>query len=294
MPGIYQRICNYASDIQWDREDPDFSSLSFSDLCTHLEFVELREYAGGERWSDAGSREKLALRFYLAKAIIEKTPSKIPKLYLTFASQLRTGDIIISFNWDCLLEAAIEHVGKRYTYTHDEDRIKIWKPHGSLNWRLGEAIHLGKKINTLDWKAIGFNEGGLIEIDLYSSIHLNSSDTWARYQPLGELQPFIVLPGYGKAFDVRSIASLWYKPEFTFAACRDIYIIGLGLSQDDHFIRSFFLNNYPMNDRHTFVINPDSAAKENYAFMLRDSKVVLLNECFSSEHINLMTEGLKT
>jgi hypothetical protein len=55
-PGIYQRVCNYALDIQWDREnEPDFSHISFSDLCTHLEFVELREYAGGERWSEAGS-----------------------------------------------------------------------------------------------------------------------------------------------------------------------------------------------------------------------------------------------
>jgi hypothetical protein len=270
-----------------------FFRAQLSDLCTHLEFVELREYAGGERWSEAGSREKLTLRFYLAKTIVQKTPSKIPDLYLAFASQLSPGDIIVSFNWDCLLEAAIQQVGKKYTYTHEDDHIKIWKPHGSINWRLGQVIRLGKEVNTLDWHAIGLAEGGLIEVDLYSSVDLLRAETWNLYRPLGELQPFLVLPGYGKAFDVRSIASLWYKPEFTFAACRDIYIVGLGLSLDDHFVRSFFLNNFPMRDRHTFVINPDSMAKDNYAFMLRDSNAVLLNEDFSADHVRLMTDRLQ-
>ena len=109
-PGIYERVCNYARDIQWEDSDgPDFSKISFSDLCTHLEFVELREYAGGERWSDAGSREKLTLRYYLAKTIVRITPTanEISDLYIEFAAQLNSGDIVITFNWDCLLEAAI-------------------------------------------------------------------------------------------------------------------------------------------------------------------------------------------
>jgi hypothetical protein len=74
-PGIYERVCNYARDVQWENEgDPNYEIMSFSEFCTHLEFAELREYAGGERWSNAGSREKLALRFYLAKTIVHATP----------------------------------------------------------------------------------------------------------------------------------------------------------------------------------------------------------------------------
>jgi hypothetical protein len=295
-PGIYQRVCNYALDIQWKNDSrPDFSSISFSDLCTHLEFVELREYAGGERWSNAGSREKLALRHYLAKALVRATPTgdKIPDLYAQFAKQLSSGDIVITFNWDILLELAIQKVGKTFTYNFEGDHVKLSKPHGSVNWRLGQASHRGSDINTLDWKPIGFADGDRIVIDLYASEHLSSIQTWDRYQPLGELQPFLVLPGYGKAFDVRSIATLWYRPEFTFAACRDIYIIGLGLSQDDHFIRSFFLNNFPMQDRHTFIVNPDERASENYAFMLRDKNVTLIQEKFAATHVKLVLDRLQ-
>jgi hypothetical protein len=294
-PGIFQRVSNYALDIQWERTDhPDFSTIGFSDLCTHLEFVELREYAGGERWSDAGSREKLTLRYYLAKTLVRTTPTgdKIPDLYIKFANQLTDGDIVITFNWDILLELAILKVGKSFTYNFKGPGVKLSKPHGSVNWRLGKPTRLGKEINTLDWKPIGLADGGMISVDLYASHNLALLETWNRYQPLGELQPFLVLPGYGKAFDVRSIATLWYRPEFTFAACRDIYIIGLGLSPDDHFVRSFFLNNFPMPDRKTFIVNPDEQAGKNYAFMLRDKDVTLIQEKFSTNHVRLILDRL--
>src|SRR5947209_20554745 len=101
-PGIYERVCNYARDIQWESDNGnlDFSALSFSELCTHLEFLELREYAGGERWSAAGSREKLTLRYYLAKTIVRviTTGDDIPEIYIQFANQLNVGDIVITFN----------------------------------------------------------------------------------------------------------------------------------------------------------------------------------------------------
>jgi len=255
----------------------------------------LREYAGGERWSNAGSREKLTLRYYLAKTIVRMTPTgdDIPDLYIQFAQQLTCDDIVITFNWDILLELAIERVGKTFTYNFEKDHVKLSKLHGSVNWRLGRPTRQGNHINTLNWQPIGFANGGMIEIDLYSSAPLSSILTWDDYQPLGELQPFLVLPGYGKAFDVRSIATLWYRPEFNFEPCRDIYIVGLGLSPDDHFIRSFFLNNFPMEDTKTFVINPDERAQDNYAFMLRDRNVELIREKFSTTHVRLILDRLQ-
>jgi hypothetical protein len=185
-------------------------------------------------------------------------------------------------------------VGKTFTYNFERDHVKLSKLHGSVNWRLGKATRQGKPIDTLNWQPIGLANGGMIEIDLYSSVQLSSILTWDRYQPLGELQPFLVLPGYGKAFDVRSISTLWYRPEFTFAACRDIYIVGLGLSPDDHFIRSFFLNNFPMEERKTFVINPDVHAHNNYAFMLKDQNVEFIAEKFSIAHVKLILDRLQT
>jgi hypothetical protein len=297
-PGIYSRVETYAKECVGSIDSNlDLSAISFSELCTFLEFIELREYGGGERWSENGSREKIALRFYLAKAIAEQTPSasSIHPLYLDFAAQLHEHDIVISFNWDCLLEVALEAVGKRYTYNFSEKgAVKLRKLHGSINWRLGAPNQWGTPTNSLGWQALEFSKGMMTKEIYYSSSLLQFS-TWDRYAPLGELDPFLVLPGYGKAFDVRANAVLWYKPEFAFTATHDVFIIGLGLAHDDFFVRSFFLSNLPfINDftgvtgRRIFIINPDKAAVSNYEFILRLGHAELINAPFSQEHIKFM------
>lgn len=298
--GIYSRVENYAKEsIGAPDEDLDLSRVSFSELCTFLEFIELREYGGGERWCENGSKEKLALRFYLAKTIVEKTPTirSIPQLYLDFAEQLHEGDVVISLNWDGLLEVALEAVGKAYTYNlSNSEAIKLYKLHGSVNWRLGEPNRWGEPVNTLEWQSLEFTKG-MMTREIYHSPELLQFCTWERYEPLGEVDPFLVLPGYGKAFDVRNNATLWYKPEFFFATTHDVYIIGLRLARDDFFVRSFFLSNLPYIDsysgvdgRRIFIINPDADAASNYEFVLCKEHAELLRAPFSPEHVALMTE----
>lgn len=296
-PGIFARVNNYAKDIQEELHLPDYSTISFSELCTYLEYIELREYAGGERWSNAGCREKLALRFYLSKTIARSTPdiNSIPDLYIRFAEQLNYGDVIITFNWDTLLEKAINKTGKRYTYKFDKDHIKICKLHGSINWRLGSPNNLGQPINTLDWQPLGFANGSLSETEMYFSNPALATDSiWDHYQPLGELQPFLVLPGHGKAFDVRANSTLWYKPEFYFASARDVFIIGLSLADDDHFVRSFFLHTLPSDQGNTVIINPDRKSRDNYSFLLKRGKSELIEQKFGPQHIELITNRTHT
>lgn len=297
-PSIYSRVENYAKECTGSTDQNlDISKISFSELCTFLEFIELREYGGGERWCDNGSREKLALRFYLAKTIAERTPtaSSLPPIYLNFAKQLHERDIVISLNWDGLLEVALEAVGKRYTYNFsDEGAIKLCKLHGSVNWRLGVPNQWGASVNTLGWQSMEFTNG-MMPREIYHSPFPLQFSTWHRYSPLGELDPFLVLPGYGKAFDVRANAVLWYKPEFAFSTTHDVFIIGLGLAQDDFFVRSFFLSNLPyinsfsgVDGRKIFIINPDKEAASNYEFVLRHGHAELMNAPFSQEHVDLM------
>jgi hypothetical protein len=297
-PGIYSRVENYAKECAGSTDSNlDLSTISFSELCTFLEFIELREFGGGERWCDNGSREKLALRFYLAKTIAECTPSisSLPQLYRGFAAQLHQGDIVISLNWDGLVEVALEAVGKRYTYNFsDQGAIKLCKLHGSVNWRLGDPNQWGTPVNTLGWQSMEFTKG-MMTREIYHSPSLLQFSTWHHYSPLGELDPFLVLPGYGKAFDVRANAVLWYKPEFAFATTHDVFIIGLGLAHDDFFVRSFFLSNLPhissfsgVDDRRIFIINPDKLASSNYEFVLCHGRAELINTPFAQQHLDLM------
>jgi len=300
---IYERINSYAESC-FCCDNVDYSKISFSDFCTFLEFIELREFGGGERWSDDGSREKLALRFYLAKTIAERTPrdNEIPEIYLRFARQLHEKDIVITFNWDCLLEVALTHIGKEYSYNFDQKKIKICKLHGSVNWIRNAPKVLGEAIekNVLEWTPIGL-ANGMMPIDFYYSRWLIYFNDWKPFTGgLNQVKPFLVLPGYGKAFDVRALAVLWYKPEFAFSFTHDVYIIGMELSHDDFFVKSFFLNNLPYIDsfsgvkgREITIINPAEETEKNYAFILHNNSSRLLNEKFDIKHIEAMLEKLK-
>jgi hypothetical protein len=302
-PGLYSRVEGYAADTIGlsDSETPDLSKVGFSELCTYLEFIELKEYGRGERWSDNGSREKMALRFYLAKTLAERTPPKesIPQLYRDFAAQLHEADVVISLNWDGLLEVALQAVGKTYTYNgSDPKAIKLFKLYGSVNWRLGEPNRLGVPADSLSWKSLDFTKG-MMSREIYYTEALLRFSTWDHYSPLGEVDPFLVLPGYGKAFDVRDNAPLWYKPEWAFAFTHDVYLIGLGLAQDDFFVRSLFLSTLPhlstsssADGRRIFIINPDPNANKHYDFVLSKGHAELMNTRFLPEHIELMNKRL--
>jgi hypothetical protein len=294
-PGIYARVEGYAKEATGATgTDLDLSHLSFSELCTFLEFIELREYGGGERWSENGSREKLTLRYYLAKALVARTPrpAAVPEMYRAFAAQLHPRDMVISFNWDGLLEAALEAEGIKYTYDRgDENAVTISKLHGSVNWRLGEPNVMGEPRRTLPWTQLDFGSGMMTQ-HLFAAEPLLDLSVWQNHRPLGEVDPYLVLPGYGKAFDVRANAALWYKPEFIFAFTHNVYIIGLSLAHDDFFVRSFFLSNLPYIDsysgvpgRKIVIINPADAAKDDYAFILKRDNVELWNERFDIGHV---------
>lgn len=294
-PGIYERVEGYAKEAMGAAEaDLDVANLSFSDLCTFLEFIELREYGGGERWSENGSREKLALRYYLAKTLVARTPrpAEVSELYRAFAAQLHPRDVVISFNWDGLLEAALDAVGMKYTYDRsNEDAVTISKLHGSVNWRLGEPNVMGESQSTLPWTKLDFGSR-MMTRHLFAARPLMDLSVWQHHRPLAEVDPYLVLPGYGKAFDVRANAALWYKPEFIFAFTHNVYIIGLSLAHDDFFVRSFFLANLPYIDdysgvpgRKIVIINPADSAADDYAFILKQGNAELWNERFNIGHV---------
>jgi hypothetical protein len=279
----YARTCFF-----YGKSQPDFSRVDFSELCTFLEYVELREYGGGECWSESGCRELLAFKYYLAKTLVESTPvgNALPAIYKEFASQLREWDVVITFNWDCLLEAALRAVGKPYSYTFDENSVKILKLHGSTNWRLPL---IDAENSRLKWKSLA----GIVSNQIYWCSELDEFRTWQKQEPLAEVEPLLVLPGMGKSREVRRLASLWYKPESIFAFTGDVYVIGLSLTKDDFFIRSFFIDSLPfLSDyavgRRLVIINRDPRVRLNYEFVLDKRYAVFVSEPFSMRHVRAM------
>lgn len=306
--GIYKRIQNSAC-ICFDNDlellSQTLDANGFAKLASFLHYIEMRNYGGGERCSTAGDRETLTLKFFLSKKIASLTPNKIPEHYIEFAKQLSCFDTIVTFNWDCLLEKAILAAGKKFTYNYEEvswdktDLILICKMHGSINWTLPH----GRKPDGRLYKHIGFDPNFKME-PIFCSEPLMDFTNWGDLDWLMPIrdrlfsQPFIILPGIGKPFDIRKLACLWDRPSGFFYTARDVYLIGLSLSEDDFFIRFMFLESLPISDwkgkeRLTTIINPSASDLQNYTFIPDNRKQVRQNN-FSMPDIEYMRANLRS
>lgn len=292
-PGIFTRIDGRVRDYFGLVSAPDYGTLDFSEFCTFLHYLELSESGGKERWTDTGSRENLGLRYFLAKTIAWRTPrgNAIPKIYLDFARELQPRDFIITFNWDCLLESALDHIARKFTYTFEPKKIKIVKPHGSVNWRIERPA-----ARSFRWKSMRSWRGAL-KRQVWWCRELLDRSAWSQWSafPDSEIQPCIVMPGFAKALDVRSVAPLWYKPEFAFLYTNDVYVIGLGLANDDFIVKCFLRHNLPRavpqsekRDRRVFVINPDPTVREKYDFVSKCAHVEFRVREFGNDDLDLI------
>jgi hypothetical protein len=53
------------------------------------------------------------------------------------AQRLTERTLVVSFNWDVLLESALQRAGREYAYLPTErssGAVPLLKPHGSINW----------------------------------------------------------------------------------------------------------------------------------------------------------------
>jgi len=99
----------------------------------------------------------------------------------------------------------------------------------------------------------------------------------------------IVLPGYGKAFDVRQLSILWYRIEWLSIRERGVSIIGLNISQDDFIVESLFrylLRGGFSDATPIVVINPDSNVEERFRKIAGSYPFIFHNEKFSEETLN--------
>ncbi|MBK5219777.1 MAG: SIR2 family protein [Thermoleophilia bacterium] len=122
-------------------------------FAAYLDYRHVFGVLGSDTWSQEGNRDQFLLRWGIGRVLHLATPREdvIPDLYLEFARRLRPRDVVVSFNYDLLLERSLEHVGQPYRrFPHrlssvsatggivdcerDEQEVTIVKPHGSLDW----------------------------------------------------------------------------------------------------------------------------------------------------------------
>ena len=100
---------------------------------------------GSDEYFEHGSRSIVAARRAIQQILIEATPSVTPPLYRAFVQRLSPYDVVLTFNYDTLLEQALDDMAIPYTLTPEwwlsreippsgQEYVDLLKLHGSIDW----------------------------------------------------------------------------------------------------------------------------------------------------------------
>lgn len=128
-------------------------TVDFEDLMRFLDVEHYLGLRGGDTWSEDGNEGTVVTKFLIGRILARYVNEleDVPELYLEFARRLNPYDIVITFNYDTLLELALDAIGKPYRLftnryasidefggivdsSRDEDEVVILKIHGSIDW----------------------------------------------------------------------------------------------------------------------------------------------------------------
>jgi hypothetical protein len=263
----YRRACD---GIEIEENEIDLESLmSFWDI---EHFLWLR---GSDTWSDEGNESQLMTRSAIGKIIQNRTPpkDKLPEAYYRFAESLSTTDIVITFNYDVILERALDYIGKPYrlfpnryksigshssTVDSDTEEVVILKLHGSVDWFSNKQF--------LEWKEFRVSQGAST-----SNLHSIFDDP-GRYtaepitdgpratdDPLNNIfrirnvdsyyqdgrgfhAPFLLSPSHVKFIYASPIIDFWHGLNRAGALNLGLSVIGFSLPGHDEYIRQILYN----------------------------------------------------
>lgn len=253
------------------------------DLELFMSYLDIEHYLqlrGSDTWSREGNESQLMIRRAIGKAIHDGTPAanKLPGYYYKFAEMLSPRDIVLTFNYDLVLEHALTQVGKRFRrYPHrftsvneyggtldsDTEEVVLLKLHGSLDW-FDDSQFLESRRSLLakgldktglhsvfdDPKRYGVKplvEGMLPPND--PLVHLHAIQDVSRYysQDGGFNAPFILSPSHVKFVYASPIMSLWNGLGRAGGYNLGVSVVGFSLPPHDEYIRiglHQMLNNY--------------------------------------------------
>lgn len=140
----------------------DVADVDFEDFMRYCDLEHFLGLRGGDTWSEDGNEATVVVKHLIGKILSRRMVElkEIPALYLEFAHRLEPNDTVFTFNYDTLLERALEAVGKPYRLVpsryaevfpdgsavvdHDTQEVAVLKVHGSIDWfdrrRYDEAL----------------------------------------------------------------------------------------------------------------------------------------------------------
>ncbi|TGM03246.1 SIR2 family protein [Leptospira jelokensis] len=245
------------------------TELDLESFLSYLDIEHFLKLRGSKTFNEEGNESQIMIRRAIGKIIQSHTPSieKIPKVYHKFAKNLEPHDIILTFNYDIILERTLEHLNipfrlfpMRYTEIHkgsatvdsSKEEVVILKLHGSVDWfDESEFRHLQNELKDFDGKIIKHPvfsdlnkyqttpivEGPRFPDEKIKNIYrIKKVDEFYR-EDRSFQTPFILAPSTVKFVYAKPLMEFWHGLGRTGAYNLGFSIIGFSLPSHDEYIR---------------------------------------------------------
>lgn len=245
-------------------------SLDLELFMSYLDIEHYLGFRGSKTWSSEGNESQLMIRRAIGHVINARTPraDMLPDFYYQFADQLSVHDIVLTLNYDLVMEHSLQVVGKpfrrfpeRYKSVSehggildiDTEELVLLKLHGSLDWfddrqflELKESMQSQKypasNLHSVfdDPKRYGARplvSGLLPPGDALRHIHWIEHVNSYYNTDRGFNAPFILSPSHVKFVYAEPILSFWHGMGRSGGANLGVSVIGFSLPPHDDYIR---------------------------------------------------------
>jgi hypothetical protein len=230
---------------RWKNYPPFEEFLSLVDV--YLEFADVIKRGHSFSRSDV-ARIKNELLLAISLVLQEPLPKAKHSRVTEFATLLRAGDAVITFNWDLLVEKALYDLHKNYEYKLTDSAICILKPHGSLDWFDSKEVSIDRNL------IFPLNE------------KFRRIQVFKRFRALRistPTVPVILPPVINKKIVHEELQAIWRDAWLALRHASEIYVIGYSLPPEDLHarltIRSAIRGNekFGQHEPRVAVVNPD-------------------------------------
>lgn len=177
-----------------------------------------------------------------------------------FVSDLNDEDVIITYNWDTLVERQLRAMNRRFTMKPNiANGIRVLKMHGSLSW-----VKLSR--NTSEHRG----DNILQSLDGRSGLFASRDDRYTNPKyGLGEFA-YIITPTLLKnPLELPFMRRLWTSAHDALRHSTSVSFIGISFSQADLHARGLMRSALDTDRKNVTVINPAKETPETYMALLK-------------------------
>ncbi len=244
---FYYPLSNFSHEMIENEEYPN--NFDLEEFISFISVESACQWRTGERFDEHGNQFLSYLKRWIAKVINnyqKKALSRIPNFYHNFIS-LTKNSLIMTFNWDTLLESLIDLNNLPYELdsrsNFNTNITPIFKLHGSIDW-----FSHPEEIRYKNWMEL--NKLGESFNGLYRATTKNCK--LEKYYD-SQISPWIVVPSYDKVSQIQGFGDMWTALYMFFQNELEVIIIGYSMRNDDYHSRSIIYPQLVQGSQNGFI-----------------------------------------